>query len=159
MSVSTIYSYMGATVVYLCELCTSSLDGKSVVSFTSWLLCLGKRTTSSLWIGDRVGPRPSMAILKKTQISYPLPAVKPWIIQPTVQTLLWPYVAAQVLGITQYIWCCDNLVSKLTDCQNGTVCWGIFWIPKFLLCIRSLKITQCAFVYICILTICLPTGA
>jgi len=144
MSVSTIYSYMGATVVYRHKFCTPSLDGKSMVSFTSWLLCLGKSTTGSCWIGDRVGPRPSMAILKKAQISYPTSSQAMDHPAHSSVTIL------TVCCISSRRHCkghliCDTLVGKLTDCQ---VAEGSVWIPRFIPCIRSLKITKCAFLCI-----------
>jgi len=69
MSMSTPYSYIGATVVYLHEFCTPSLDGSQWLASHPGYYGWEKNYQQPLyrWL---CGPRPSMGILMKTQISY-----------------------------------------------------------------------------------------
>ena len=87
MSMSTPYSYMGATVVYLHKFCTPYLDGSQWLASHPGYYAWEKNYQQPLnrWL---CGPQTQHGHFDEDTNLLHLPAVNPWIIQPTVQSLL-----------------------------------------------------------------------
>jgi hypothetical protein len=87
MSMSTLYSYMGATVVYLHKFCTPVVDGSQWSASHPSRYPWEKKYQQPLnrWLG---GPQTQHGHFEEDTDLLPLPAVNPWIIHPTVQLVL-----------------------------------------------------------------------
>jgi hypothetical protein len=87
MSMSTPYSYIGTTVVFLHEFCTPSLDeiqcSASHPGYYAWEK--NYQRPWNRWLG---GPQTQHGHFEEDTNLLHLPAVSPWIIQSTVQSLL-----------------------------------------------------------------------
>ena len=142
----------GSGVVYLHEFCTPFLDEGNgqlhiLVDFP------GKRTASSHWIGGRVGPRPrhrSLTSASSQSVNHPA--------HSSITTVA--ICCSSSLGHYKghlVLWYFGQYIDGLSD--SNILLRGLFGN----LCSYRVKVlennTMCVCIYICILTICLPTGA